>query len=242
MPIKTDIASTARGVALAGFSFLVSFCMTVLGADASGFKKASVRGLDGRRIELNAPAHGATALIFYSTECPISNSYSPTLATLVDSFPAKSVKWLGVCVDPDLSDSEVQTHARDFALKFPVVRDRRGVLARKIGAKVTPETFVIDDEGNVRYHGRIDDQFIARRKRNANPSGTELKDAIAAVLNGKAVRTPEVEAVGCPLPEVAQAAAGPTYCKDVAPILQKNCQECHRPWGQVVCPFCTRDL
>ncbi len=30
-------------------------------------------------------------------------------------------------------------------------------------------------------------------------------------------------------------AEGPTYSKDVAPILQKNCQDCHRP-GQVA-PF-----
>ena len=33
------------------------------------------------------------------------------------------------------------------------------------------------------------------------------------------------------MPEVPPAAR-PTYCKDVAPIIQKNCQECHRP-GQV---------
>ena len=233
MPLTNKIASSARGFALAGFSlFLLSTGMTVLGADVSGLKKTSVRGLDGSRIELAAPAHGALAVIFYSTECPISNGYSPTLATLVDSFAAKSVKWLGVCVDPDLSDSEVQAHARDFGLKFPVVRDRRGVLARKLGAKVTPETFVIDADGKVRYHGRIDDQFVARRLRNANPSGSELKDAIAAILNGKEVKAPAVEAVGCPLPEVPATAARPTYCKDVAPILQKNCQECHRP-GQV---------
>src|SRR5271154_97685 len=31
---------------------------------------------------------------------------------------------------------------------------------------------------------------------------------------------------------MALGAETPTYCKDVAPILQKNCQECHRP-GQV---------
>jgi mono/diheme cytochrome c family protein/peroxiredoxin len=233
MPLNNNIASTARGCALAGLSlFLFSAGMTVLGADASRLKKTSLQCLDGRRISLAAPAHGATAIIFYSTECPISNGYSPTLATLGDSFPAKSVKWLGVCVDPDLSDSEVQAHARDFGLKFPVVRDRRGVFARKLGAKVTPETFVIDADGNVRYHGRIDDQFVARRLRNANPSGSELKDAIVAILNGKEVKAPAVEAVGCPLPEVPATAARPTYCKDVAPILQKNCQECHRP-GQV---------
>ena len=68
--------------------------------------------------------------------------------------------------------------------------------------------------------------------RNANFSATELKDAIVAVLSGKAVTTEHVEAVGCPLPEIPKSAARPTYAKDVAPILQKNCQECHRP-GQV---------
>ena len=46
---------------------------------------------------------------------------------------------------------------------------------------MTPEAFVIDAEGQVRYHGRIDDQFAARRKRNANPAANELKDAIAAL-------------------------------------------------------------
>jgi alkyl hydroperoxide reductase subunit AhpC len=223
MAVRFRIASLARGFVLAGLAWIVvSGDMAVLGADPSSLKGASLRGLDGKRVDLAAPPSGATVLVFYSTECPISNSYSPTLSTLIDLFPAKSVKWIGICVDPDLSDSEVGTHARDFSLKFPVVHDRRGTFARKIGAKMTPETFVIDKEGSIRYHGRIDDQFVARRVRNAVPSGNELKDAIAAVLNGKEVKAPYVEAVGCPLPEAPAVAAKPTYCKDVAPILQKT--------------------
>jgi mono/diheme cytochrome c family protein len=230
MTVKTAVGRPARGFALAGVSlFLIS---TVLGADQPALSSLSFRSLAGRRVNLAAPPSGATALVFYSTECPISNSYSPTLSTLAHAFPAKSVKWLGVCVDPDLSDSDVEAHARDFGLMFTVVRDRRGSLARKLGAKVTPEAVVIDDQGRIRYHGRIDDQFAERRKRNLNPGGSELKDALAAVLAGKEVAAAQVDAVGCPLPEVAAAGAIPTYCKDVAPILQKNCQECHRP-GQV---------
>ena len=143
----------------------------VLGGDPSPLSTVTLRSPGGRRVSLAAPPKGATVLVFYSTECPISNSYSPTLSTLVDSFPARSVKWLGVCVDPDLSDTEVKAHARDFGLRITVVRDRQGSFARKIGAKVTPEAFVIDDAGRIRYHGRIDDQFAARRKRNANPCG-----------------------------------------------------------------------
>ena len=58
-----------------------------------------------------------------------------------------------------------------------MARDKHGVLAQgKPGAKFTPEVFLIDDAGKVRYHGRIDDQFAARQKRNVNPSSSDLKD------------------------------------------------------------------
>jgi hypothetical protein len=91
---------------------------------------------------------------------------------------------------------------------------------------------VVDSQGNVRYHGRIDDQFAARKIRNANPSGNDLKDAIGALLKGGKVRAEHVPAVGCPIPEVKASATTPTFSKDVAGILQSNCQECHRR-GQV---------
>ncbi len=230
---KSAIAWLARGSVLAGLFFsVIMVSRAACAGDPPVPLHVTLRGLDGRRVNLAPPAGGATAVVFYSSECPISNSYSPTLNALVDFFASKPVKWLGVCVDPDLSDSEVETHARDFGLKLPIARDRRGSCARKLGAKVTPEAFVIDSLGKIRYHGRIDDQFAARQKRNANPAASELKDAIVAVLSGKEVKPEQVEAVGCPLPEVAEIQGQPTFCKDVAPILQKNCQECHRP-GQV---------
>ena len=192
----------------------------------------SWRGFDGRHVDLNAPSGGLSVIVFYSSECPISNAYSPTLATLASAFPAHRVRWVGVCVDPDLSDADVQTHARDFGIKFGVVRDRHGALASKLGATMTPEVFVIDDQRRMRYHGRIDDQFARRGVRNANPAGHELRDAIAAVLEGGKVKIECAAAVGCPIPQEKTALKQPTYARDVVPILQRSCQECHRR-GQV---------
>jgi peroxiredoxin len=185
---------------------------------------------DGRAVELSAPKGGVSALIFYSSECPISNAYSPTLNRLVEEFPAASLRLVGVCVDPDLSAAEVATHAKDFGLKFPVVHDKDLAVATQLGATITPEAFVLDDQGRVRYHGRIDDQFAARQKRNLNPVTRELHDAIAAVLAGRAVSPAEV--VGCPISKPQKATAVPTYSGEVAAILGKNCLECHRQ-GQV---------
>src|SRR5260370_27489950 len=63
---------------------------------------------------------------------------------------------------------------------------------------------------------------------------TELKDAIDGVLAGKPVAVAETEVAGCliTLTHTAPVKAVVTFTKDVAPILQKNCQECHRP-GQI---------
>jgi mono/diheme cytochrome c family protein len=233
MSEKTVFATIARGLVLGGFLLsLLGGRGTLLGGEPSALKNVTLRGLNNDRIKLSVPTGGATVLIFYSSECPISNAYSPTLQELIGKYQQRPVEWVGICVDPDLSDSEVKTHASDFKLGFRIARDPIVSFARRIGATVTPEAFVLDDKGQVRYHGRIDDQFVARRVRNAVPSGNELREAIAAVLNGKEVAVAHVAAVGCPIPEAPAAIASPTYSKDVAPILQQNCQECHRR-GQV---------
>jgi len=202
------------------------------GAEAPEVKLPRLTAPDGQAIDATPPKDGATVLIFYSTECPSSNAYSPALNRVTTEFPAGRVKLLGLCVDPDLSDADVLTHAKDFGLKFTVARDRQGTVARRLGATVTPEAFLIDSKNRLRYHGRIDDQFAARQKRNANPMTNELQSAIGAVLAGRDVPVPFVASVGCPLPEPPRELLKPTYAGDVAVILQKNCQECHRP-GQV---------
>lgn len=158
-------------------------------------------GPDGRPVEMKAPERGASAVVFYSSECPISNAYSTTLNRIATEAPAGRVRLVGVCVDPDLTDDDVVAHAKDFGLKFPVVRDRAGALSAQFGAAVTPEAFVIDAGGRVRYHGRIDDQFAGRGKPNANSDTHELKDALDAVLAGRAPTVTHVKAVGCPIPE-----------------------------------------
>jgi hypothetical protein len=54
------------------------------------------------------------------------------------------------------------------------------------------------------------------------------------VLAGKPVRVPATEAVGCPIRYEPPRAASDrvTYYRDVLPILQSRCQQCHRP-GEV---------
>lgn len=188
----------------AGVLMLLAIVLSATAGDAAKPKVVrlpSMTAPDGKQRELNAPKGGVAVVVFLSPECPISNGYSATLNQIAAEFAGKPLRMTGVCVDPDLTDKDVTAHVRDFQLKFVVVRDPRGAAAGALGAKVTPEAFVLDEQGRVRYRGRIDDQYAARLQRNANPRTHELRDAIAAVLAGREVANPYVAAVGCPLAE-----------------------------------------
>jgi hypothetical protein len=192
------------------------------------------RTADGHAVTLRAPAGGATALVFYSTECPISNYYSATLNEIVRSAPDGKFKLIGVCADPDLAAEDLASHAAEYRLEFSVIADPGGRLAAAFRATKTPEVVLLDDRGRVRYQGRIDDQYADRRVKTQSPKTHELRDALAAVLAGRDVAEPTVPAVGCPIPGRAGADAegSVTYARDVAPILNKHCRECHRK-GQI---------
>ena len=236
MHSKSDKRQAPGRPALLGLLALAVAALAT-GARAKGEAPArvearEVRGVDGRAIPLVPSKGGAIAVVFYSTECPISNEYSPIFKAIAEGQPPDRFAMVGVCVDPDLSGADVAKHAGEFGLKFPVVLDREGSLVARFGIKVTPEVVVLDDSARVRYRGRVDDTFAARGKRKANPTTSELKDAIAAVLAGKEVAVDHAEAIGCPVPEPIKPAPRPTFSKQVAPIFQKNCQQCHRA-GQV---------
>jgi peroxiredoxin len=172
-------------------------------------------------------------VVFTGTACPINNAYMPVLAKLHREYGDKGVALVAVNANVQDDAKEVAEHARKYKLPFPVLKDDKQVVADRFGAKRTPEAFLLDAERRVRYRGRIDDQFGFGYKRPA-PTRRDLTAAIDEVLAGQAVSKPATEVEGC---EIARAAAPKgdatvTFSKEVARILQKNCQDCHRP-GQV---------
>src|SRR5262249_48231864 len=73
-----------------------------------------------------------------------------------------------------------------------------------------------------------------RLRRTRQTPDQHLKDAPAALLSGKRPKTPATVAVGCPIvrDQAVKKDGKVTYYKDVLPILQNHCQQCHRP-GEV---------
>lgn len=186
------------------------------------------RDLSGKSYTAADLRGGPAALfIFLSTQCPVSNSYGSRLLALKKEYGPRGVRIFGVNSNFEESAAAVVRQANDRGLSFPMVKDAGGALARRLGATVTPEAVLIDGAGVLRYRGRIDDQRVVTAVKRR-----DLRDALEAVLAGRPVATAETVPFGCSIqstPRVAVAHPKVTFTRDVAPILQANCQSCHRP-------------
>jgi thiol-disulfide isomerase/thioredoxin/mono/diheme cytochrome c family protein len=176
----------------------------------------------------------AVVVVFLSFNCPVSNSYSPTLIGLHQAYAGKGVAFVAVNSSDDLTRAELAKSAAEYRLPFPVLKDDGFRAADAFKAKVSPEVFVLDHNHVLRYRGRIDNAYAARLKKNRQTTEHNLKDALEDVLAGKPVRKPATPAVGCPIQRerVVKKEGKVTYHRDVLPILQAHCQQCHRP-GEV---------
>lgn len=185
-----------------------------------------------RLADLHDPK--AVVVVFLSFDCPISNGYTSYLSDLARKHEKDGLTVLGV-IPTDDTPAQVKKYAAEFKLAFRVYPDAKLEAADAFKAQATPEAFVLDQNLVLRYRGRIDDGHKTRTQKNAVVKEHELADAIAAVMAGKDVAVPATKPVGCAIglkDRKVQTGTTVSYYKDVLPILQSRCVECHRP-GQV---------
>jgi len=159
--------------------------------------------IDGaRRCPLSVAPGAVHVLVFTSHECPIANSYAPTLRELASGWRDAPVQLFLVHVDPQLTPAAARQHATDYELPGTILLDPHHDLARAAGITKTPEAVVYTSAGLV-YRGRIDDQWQALGSRSPAASRQDLRLAVAGALAGQSVPGPFPPAVGCLLPEPA---------------------------------------
>jgi peroxiredoxin len=175
----------------------------------------------------------AVVVVFVGTECPLSNAYLPRLAELHQEYGPRGVQFLAVNSNAQDTPERMVAHDRPHPLPFPLLKDPGNHVADLFDARRMAEAFVLDAGGTIRYRGRIDDQYGIGYQR-PRPLHRDLADALDTVLAGKEVAQPLTPTAGCRIGRALPAKAGGpvTFTKQVARILQKNCQGCHRP-GQV---------
>ncbi len=166
-----------------------------------GFGAAS----DWALTDLNGKRHNpfesgqtkALVLVFIGTDCPIANSYQPALTRLATEYMDRGFPWFLVHSDPELTEAAATEHAGKYRIAAPVVLDQDQGLARRVGARFTPEAVVVGTTGEILYRGRIDNTYEAFGKKRRRATRHELRDVLDAILAGRAIENPTAQVVGC---------------------------------------------
>ena len=163
----------------------------------------SVTDLTGTPVAFRTLKGNLSVVAFIATRCPISNAYNDRMNALYKDYAPKGVRFIFLNSNSNEPPAEVEQHARSAGFAFPVYKDPNNVVADRFGAMATPEMFVIDHSGTIRYHGYIDD---SKDLENVKKQG--LRPALDALLDGKPVAIPETKAFGCTITRVRAGQAG----------------------------------
>jgi len=140
---------------------------------------------------------GVTAVVFTCNHCPYAIAWHDRLLEVARDYEGRAAVLL---VNPndaeryprDSFDAMKQRVEADGGWQAPYLRDETQDVARAFGAKTTPDVFVLDADGVLRYRGAPDRDY-------EDPSaGAEwLRGALDAVLEGSSPDPAETEPVGC---------------------------------------------
>lgn len=155
--------------------------------DVTTDKPVSLYGYHGKK---------AVVLVFLGIDCPLSNLYVPRLVELQRKYADKGVVFVGVNSNEHDTVDQIRNHAKEYGISFPVVKDRKNLVADVGFVERTCEVLVLDGMAVLRYRGAIDDQYSQKA---AKPAATRsyLTDSLDALLAKRPIAVPATTVVGC---------------------------------------------
>lgn len=162
------------------------------GDKAIGF---TLKDTQGKQVSLADYSGKNVVVIFTSTKCPYSNAFNDVMSNLASDYNSKGVVVLGINSNRNEAVQEVALHSKEH-LKFPVLKDLDDRIANAYNAQVTPEAFVIDSHGIIRYHGALGNSSSPTTDASKATS-KEIRAALDALLAGKEIAKAKTKAFGC---------------------------------------------
>ncbi len=167
-----------------------------LGSRAIDF---SLKGTDEKIYSLE-DFKGARALVivFMCNHCPYVQAIWKRLVKLQARFEAEGVRFVGINpnLNPDYPEETFEKMKEYYArynMNFPYLQDDLQVVAKKYEAQCTPDIYVYDGEFELKYHGRVDDNW----KNEDEVLKEDLSEALKAILSGVDSERNQHPAMGC---------------------------------------------
>lgn len=221
--------------------------LSVFAAAAMGGWAETIRVGDFGLIDHQGKFHQVTryghakaiVLVVQSNGCSTIAEALPRLNTLRQEWRDQGVEFLMINPTSGIERVSLGREADVYDIDYPILMDHSQLVAESLGIAQVGELLVIDPATmKLVFRGPLD----TRKRRSSDPDlPTPLADALARTIAGNAE---QMETVAVAMPAGADenctiayptrtlmAEAPPDYARDIAPILQENCVECHRQGG-----------
>ncbi len=172
--------------------------MLALGTAAPEFQLPDV--VSGETISLATFSDNkALLLMFICQHCPFVKHVQGELAKIGHDYRDRSLGIVAISANdvenyPDDSPQKLKQMAQELSFNFPVCYDESQEVSKSYTAACTPDFFLFDSANKLVYRGQLDDS----RPSNGIPvTGQDLRQAINAVLQDRAIDFEQKPSIGC---------------------------------------------
>ena len=153
---------------------------------------------DGSHALVDYADKETVAVVFTCNHCPYARAWEDRLIDIQADYASRGVQLVAINANdakkyPDDSFPRMKERSEEKGFNFPYLYDESQEIARAYGASRTPEIFLFDKGGTLRYHGTVDDNYD-------DPAAVKtayLREALEAVLAEREPSTAETTPVGC---------------------------------------------
>ena len=156
--------------------------------------------LSGREMSLSQlKSDKGTLIMFICNHCPYVKHVIGQLVKLGNDYMPLGISMVAISSNdvsnyPDDSPGKMKELGERLRFPFPYLYDETQEVARAYDAACTPDFYLFDGEMKCVYRGQLD----ASRPANGMPvSGRDMRDALDALISGKAISDIQVPSIGC---------------------------------------------
>jgi peroxiredoxin len=154
-------------------------------------------GAGGESVAVQPAGNAATVVVFTSNGCPYALAWHDRIQDVARDYADRGVVLVQVLsndaeLQPLDSADEMAARVARGEVSGAMLRDETQSAARQFGATATPEVYVTDRDGVVRYHGAPDADYD-------NPAlrAEWLRASLDAVLDDREPALPSTPPAGC---------------------------------------------
>jgi peroxiredoxin len=159
----------------------------------------NLKGIDEKFYSPDSfPGANALVIIFSCNHCPYVQAYEGRMIDIQKKYKKKGVHIIAINSNddvnyPDDSFENMKQRAREKNFNFLYLRDEDQSIAKSFDATHTPEIFVFNNNSELVYHGKIDDNWQEPEK----VVNYYLEDALNELLENEEISVPETYSIGC---------------------------------------------